>query len=92
MAETLEPPWQERKLRYSEIIRHATPEIRRVSLANKWLQFGRDRQQTLWFYTSAFEQSVLDLGKATRREGNSSWKRILIKERSAQHKISHDGG
>lgn len=47
MAETLEPPWQERKLRYMEIIRHATPEIRRVSLADKWLQFGRDRQQTL---------------------------------------------
>jgi len=47
MVETLEPPWQERKLRYMEIIRHATPEIRRVSLADKWLQFGRDRQQTL---------------------------------------------
>ena len=47
MAETLEPPWQERKLRYMEIIRHATPEIRRVSLAGNWLQFGRDRQQTL---------------------------------------------
>ena len=47
MVEALEPPWQERKLRYLEIIRHAAPEIRRVSLADKWLQFGRDRQQTL---------------------------------------------
>jgi (p)ppGpp synthase/HD superfamily hydrolase len=33
--ETPKPPWRDRKLRYVEHIRHATPEVRRVSLADK---------------------------------------------------------
>jgi (p)ppGpp synthase/HD superfamily hydrolase len=33
--ETPKPPWRDRKLRYIEHIRHATPEVRRVSLADK---------------------------------------------------------
>jgi (p)ppGpp synthase/HD superfamily hydrolase len=33
--ETPKPPWRDRKNRYIEHIRHATPEVRRVSLADK---------------------------------------------------------
>jgi len=32
---TPKPPWRERKERYLEHLRHATPEVRRVSLADK---------------------------------------------------------
>jgi (p)ppGpp synthase/HD superfamily hydrolase len=35
-AETIpKPPWQERKQKYIEIMRHASPEARRVSMADK---------------------------------------------------------
>ena len=29
------PPWKERKQKYIEKMRHATPEVRRVSMADK---------------------------------------------------------
>lgn len=59
------PPWQERKNRYLENLRHASTSVRRVSLADKlhnarslladWRQYG----DSIWTYFKASREGTL---------------------------------
>jgi (p)ppGpp synthase/HD superfamily hydrolase len=59
------PPWQERKTRYLENLRHASPEVRRVSLADKLhnarslLTEWRQKGDTIWAQFSKGKEGTL---------------------------------
>lgn len=59
------PPWQERKTRYLENLRHASPAVRRVSLADKLhnarslLAEWRQRGDTIWANFSNGKEGTL---------------------------------
>lgn len=59
------PPWQERKTQYLENLRHASPAVRRVSLADKLhnarslLAEWRQRGDTIWANFSSGKQGTL---------------------------------